>query len=83
MKTFLDWMLRVLTGAVAVVIFLAIAGSHVFPLSLPLLTTGGRKLVMNMPDATGLIVIVLLLAVAFYIIGFGIWRAMRVLWSKF
>jgi len=83
MKTFLDWVFRALTGAVAVVIFLAIAGSHVFPLSLPLLTTGGRKLVLNMADTTGLIVIVLLAAVAFYIIGFGIWRAMSLLWSKF
>jgi hypothetical protein len=83
MKTFLDWMLKALTGALAVVIFLAVAGSRVFPLSLPLLTSGGRKLILNMPDAVGLIVFVLLAAVAFYMIGYGLRRAVSVLWSKF
>ena len=83
MKTFLDWMFRALTGAVAVIIFLAIAGRHVFPLSMSLLNAGGGKLVLNMSDAVGLIVFVLLAAVAFYIIGYGFWKAISVLWSKF
>jgi hypothetical protein len=83
MKTFLNWTFRALTGAVAVLIFLVIAGRHVFPLSMPLLNVGGRKLVLNMSDAVGLIVFVLLAAVAFYIIGYGFWKAISVLWSKF
>ena len=83
MKTFLNWMFRALTGALAVTIFLVVAGTHVFPLSLPLLTTGGRKLVLNTPDAIGLIVFVCFSAAAFYVIGYGIWKAMSVLWSKF
>ena len=83
MKTFLDWMLKALTGALAVGVFLAAAGSHVLPLTLPLLTVGGRKLVLHMPDAVELIVFVLLAAAIVYTIGHGIWRAMSFLWSKF
>jgi hypothetical protein len=83
MKTFLDWMLKALTGALATGIFLAAAGSKVLPLTMPLLTVGGRKLVLNMPDAVGLIVFVCLAAAILYTIGHGIWRAMRFLWSKF
>jgi hypothetical protein len=83
MKTFLDWMLKALTGVLAVGIFLAAAGSHVFPLTMPLLTVGGRKLVLTMPDAVGLIVFVCLAAAILYIIGHGIWKAMSFLWSKF
>lgn len=83
MKTFLDWMLKALTGAFAVGIFLAAAGSDVFPLALPLLTVGGRGLVLNLPDAVGLIAFVCVAAAVFYIIGYGIWRAMSFLWSKF
>jgi hypothetical protein len=83
MKNFLDWMLKTMTGALAAVIFLAIADTHVFPLSLPLLTAGRRKLVLNMPDVVGFIVSVLLAAAAFYIIGYGLRRAWSVLWSKF
>jgi hypothetical protein len=48
MKTFLDRILKALTGALAVGIFLAAAGSHVLPLTVPLLTVGGRKLFLNM-----------------------------------
>lgn len=70
-------MLKALTGALAVVIFLALAGTHVFPLSMPLLTAGGRKLVLNMPDAVGLIVFVCLAAAIFYVIGYGMWSAMN------
>jgi hypothetical protein len=58
-------MRKTLTGALAVVIFLALAGTHVFPPSMPLLTAGGRKLVLNMPDAVGLIVFVCLAATIF------------------
>lgn len=76
-------MLKTLTGALAVGIFLVAASSHMFPLTIPLLTAGERKLVLNMPDTVGLIVFVLLAAAAFYIIGYGIWRVMSVLWSKF
>jgi hypothetical protein len=83
MKTFLDWMLKALTGALAVGIFLAAAGSHVLPLTLPLLTVGGRKLVLNMPDAVGLIVFVCLAAAIFYTFGHGIWKAMSFLRSRF
>ena len=83
MKTFLEWMIKALTGALAVVIFLAIAGTHVFPLSVPLLTVGGGRLVLNMPDAVGLIAFVCLAAAIFYVIGYGTWRAINFLWSKF
>jgi hypothetical protein len=83
MKTFLDWMLKTLAGALAVVILLAFTGTRVFPLKLPLLTAGGRKLVLNMPDAVGFIVFVCLAAGILYIIGYGIWRAVHFLWSKF
>jgi len=83
MKIFLEWMLKALTGAVAVGILLAAASSRVFPLTVPLLTVGGRKLVLNMPDAVGLIALVCLAATILYIIGHGIWKAMSVLWSKF
>ena len=83
MKTFLDWILKALTGALATGILLAAAGSHVVPLTVPILTVGGRKLVLNMPDAVGLMVFVCLAAAVFYIIGHGVWKAMSVLWSKF
>lgn len=83
MKTILDWLLKVLTGALAVCIILAPADSLVFPLTLPLSTVGGRKLVLNMPDAVGLVVFVCLAAAIFYTIGYAIWRAMSFLWSKF
>ena len=83
MKTFLEWMLKAITGALAVSIFLAAASSRVFPLTAPLLTVGGRKLVLNLPDAVSFIVIVLLGAIAFYIIGYSIGKAMSFLWSKF
>jgi hypothetical protein len=83
MKTFLDWIVKTMTGAIAAGIFLAVAGVHVFPLTVPLLTVGGRKLVFNMPDAVGLIVFVLLAAAILYTIGHGIWRTLSVLWSKF
>jgi len=83
MKTFLEWMLKTLTGAVAVGILLAAASSRVFPITVPLLTVGGRKLVLNMTDAVGLIIFVLFAAIAFYIIGYSIGKAMSVLWSKF
>ena len=77
-------MLKALTGALAIGIFLAAAGSKVLCRStMPLLTVGGRKLVLNMPDAVGLIVFVCLAAAMLYTIGHGIWRAMRFLWSKF
>jgi hypothetical protein len=36
MKTFLDWMLKALTSLLAAGIFLAAAGSHIFPLTVPL-----------------------------------------------
>ncbi|MGB7932975.1 MAG: hypothetical protein WCH04_12245 [Gammaproteobacteria bacterium] len=83
MKTFLELMLKALTGALAIGLFLAAAGSHVLPLTLPLLTVGGRRLVLNMPDAVGLIVFVCLAAAILYAIGHGILRAMSFLWSKF
>jgi len=79
----LDWTLKAMTGALAAGIFLAAAGSHVFPLTVPLLTVGGRNLVLNMPDAVGLIVFAYLAAAILYTIGHGIWRTMIVLWSKF
>jgi len=83
MKTFLDWILKALTGALAVGVIIAAAGSHVFPISCPLLTTGGKIIVLNMPDALGLTVFVLLAAIPLYIIGYSIGIAMHVLWSKF
>jgi hypothetical protein len=83
MKTFLEWILKALTGALAVGIFLGAASSRVFPLTVPLLTVEGRKLVLNLPDAVGLIVFVCLAAAILYIIGHGVWRAMSFLWSKF
>lgn len=83
MKTFLDWMLKALTGALAIGIFLAAADSHVLPLTLPLLTVGGEELVLNMSDAVGLVVFVWLAAAILYTIGQGIWRAMSFFWSKF
>lgn len=83
MKTLLDWMLKALTGALAVGIFLAVAGPHVLPLTLPLLTVGGRQLVLNMSDAVGLVVFVWLAAAILYTIGFGIWRMTGFLWSRF
>jgi hypothetical protein len=83
MKTFFEWMLKALTGALAVGIFLVVASSHVFPLTVPLLTVGGRKLVLNMPDAVGFIAFVLLGATILYLLGYGIVKAIRVLWSKF
>jgi hypothetical protein len=83
MKTFLDWMLKALTGALAIGIILTAAGSHVLPLTLPLVTVGGRELVLNMPDAFGLIVFVWLAAAILYAIGHGIWRATSFLWSIF
>jgi hypothetical protein len=83
MKTFLDWIVKTMTGAIVAGIFLAVAGVHVFPLPVPLLTVGGRNLVLNMPDAAGLIVFVLLAAAVLYMIGYSIWKAMSFLWSKF
>ena len=83
MRIFLEWISKALTGALVVGIFLAAAGSHVFPLTLPLLTVGGKKLVLNMPDAVAFIVFVLLAAAILYTIGHGIRRAMSFLWSKF
>ena len=53
------------------------------PLTVPLLTVGGRKLVLNLPDAVGLIVFVCLAAAILYIIGHGVWRAISFLWSRF
>ena len=83
MKTFLDWMLKTLTGALATGILVVAAGSHVMPLTLPLLTASGKKIILNIPDTLALIVFVLLAAIAFYIIGYSIGKAMNVLWSKF
>ena len=83
MKIFLEWMVKTLTGALAAGIFLAAASLHVFPLTVPMLTAGGRKLVLNMPDALGLIVFVCVAATVFYLIGYGIWKAVSALWSKF
>ena len=82
MKTFVDLMLKALTGALAIGIFLAAAGSNVLPLTMPLLTIGGRKLVLNMHDAGGLIVSVCLAAAIFYSIGHGIWRCDEFLTSQ-
>jgi hypothetical protein len=62
MKTFLEWMIKALTGALAVGIFLGAASSRVSPLTVPLQTVGGRKRVLNLPDAVGLIVFVCLAA---------------------
>ena len=76
-------MLKTLIGALALGIFLAGAGSHVLPLTVPLLSVGGRNVVLNMPDAVGLIIFVCLGATILYTIGHGIWRAMSFLWSKF
>ena len=83
MKTLLDWMLKALTGALAVGIFLAAGGPHVLPLTLPLLTVGGRQLVLNMSDAVGLVVFVWLAAAILYTIGYGLWRMVGFLWSRF
>jgi len=83
MKTFLDWIVKTMTGAIAAGIFLAVSGVHFFPLPVPLLTVGGRNLVLNMPDAIGLIVFVLLAATGLYMIGYCIWKAISFLWSKF
>jgi uncharacterized membrane protein len=83
MKPFFDWLIKALTGALAVGGIMLAAGSHVFPVTVPLLTVGGRIFVLNMTEAFGLIVFVLLAAVAFYIFGYSIWKAMGVLWSKF
>jgi uncharacterized membrane protein YeiH len=83
MKTFLDCMLKALTGVLVVCIFLAVGGSHVLPLTMPLVTVGGQALVLNMSDAVGLIVFVWLGAGILYTIGYGIGRATSFLWSKF
>jgi hypothetical protein len=84
MKTFFDWMVKTLTGALAVgILLIAAARSPLFPFTVPLLSAGGRTLVFTLPDALGLIVFVCLAAALFYIIGFLIWKAMSVLWSKF
>lgn len=83
MKIFFEWILKALTGVLAVGIFAAAAGSRVFPLTLPLLTAGGRKLALNMLDAAGLIVFVLLAATVLYMIGHVIWRTVHFLWSRF
>ena len=76
-------MLKALTGALAIGIILAATDSTVLPLTVPLFTVGGRKLVLNMPDAVGLIAFVCLAAAIFYVIGYGTWRAINFLWSKF
>ena len=76
-------MLKALTGALAIGIILAATDSTVLPLTVPLFTVGGRKLVLNMPDAVGLIIFVCLAAAIFYIIGYGIWKAMSFFWLKF
>jgi hypothetical protein len=83
MKTFLDWMLKTLTASLIVCIFLAVGGSHILPLTLPLLTIGGKELVLNLSDAVGLVVFVWLAATILYIIGYSTWRAMSFFWSKF
>lgn len=83
MKTILDWMLKALTGAILVFIFLAVGGTRIFPITLPLLTAGGKALVINMSDAAGLVVFVWLAASILYTIGYGFWRATAFLWSKF
>jgi hypothetical protein len=74
---------KALTRTLAVGLFLAAPGHHVFPRTVPLLTAGGRTLDLNMPDAVGLIVLVCLAAALLYIIGYGIWRAMNFLRSEF
>jgi hypothetical protein len=83
MKTLLDWMFKSLSGAIAVGVLLVAAGPHIFPLTLPIVTAGGRALVLDMPDAVGFIVLVFFAAAFFYVIGYGIWRATGFLWSKF
>ncbi len=83
MKTFLDWMLKTLTAALIVCIFLAVGGSRFLPITLPLLTIGGKELVLNLSDAVGLVVFVWLAATILYIIGYATWRAMSFFWSKF
>jgi hypothetical protein len=83
MKTLLDWMLKALTGALIVFIVLAVGGPHVLPITLPLLTAGGNALVLNMSDAARLVVFVWLAASILYFIGFGTWRAISFLWSRF
>ena len=83
MKTLLDWMLKALTGAIIVFIVLAVGGPHVLPTTLPLLTVGGKALVLNMSDAVWLVVFVWMSAAILYTIGFGTWRAISFLWSRF
>jgi len=83
MRTFIDWMFRALTGVLIVWLFLAVGGPHVLPITLPLLTVGGRELVLNMADAAVFVVFVWLAASILYTIGYGFWRAVSFLWSKF
>ncbi len=83
MKTLFDWMLKSLTGALIIFILLAVVGPRVLPITLPLLTVGGRGLVLNMSDAVGLVVFVWLAASILYTIGLGTLRAISFLWSKF
>ena len=83
MKTFLDWMLKTLTGAFAVAVVLLALGPHILPLTMPLLTVDGRKLILNMPDVVELIVFVWSAATALYVIGFSVWKLTRFFWSKF
>lgn len=83
MKTLFDWMLKALTGAIIVFVVLAVGGPHVLPITMPLVTVGGKELVLNMSDAAGLVVFVWLAASILYMIGFGFWRATSFLWSKF
>lgn len=83
MRILLDWMLKALTGVLVVFFFLAVGGTYVLPITLPLLTVGGWPLVLNMPDAVGLVVFVWLAASILYTIGYGFWRAVSFFWSKF
>jgi len=76
-------MLKALTGALALYILLAITGSHVFYFTMRLFTFGGKEHVLNMSGAIEFVTLVLLSATLFYTVGYGIWRTIRFLWSKF
>jgi len=81
MRTFWDWVLKTLTGALIVCFFLAVGGPYVFPITLPLLAFGGEELVLGVADAAGLVVVVWLAASILYTIGFGIWWIATFLWA--
>lgn len=77
-------MLKALTGALVLyIILLTATGSHELLFTMRLFTFGGRELVLNISGAIEFAALVLLSATLFYIVGHGMWRAIKFLWSRF